>query len=63
MDLPSRERRYDCSRAGDVMLEATDTDYAPRYLLRSDGQTVRPPQPHFAFSQSNPPTKLHDTTR
>ena len=36
MDLPSRERWYDYSRARDKMLEATDTDFAPWYLLRSD---------------------------
>jgi polyphosphate kinase 2 len=36
MDLPSRERWYDYSRARDMMLEATDTDFAPWYLLHSD---------------------------
>jgi polyphosphate kinase 2 len=36
MDLPSRERWYDYSRARDKMLESTDTDFAPWYLLRSD---------------------------
>jgi len=36
MDLPSRERWYDYSRARDKMLEATDTDFAPWYLLHSD---------------------------
>ncbi len=36
MDLPSRERWYDYSRARDMMLEATDTDYAPWYVVRSD---------------------------
>src|SRR5262245_60089219 len=36
MDLPSRERWYDYSRARDKMLEATDTDFAPWYLVRSD---------------------------
>src|SRR3954452_5241876 len=36
MDLPSRERWYDYSRARDEMLEATDTDIAPWYILRSD---------------------------
>jgi polyphosphate kinase len=36
MDLPSRERWYDYSRARDLMLEATDTDWAPWYLVRSD---------------------------
>ena len=36
MDLPSRERWYDYSRARDKMLEATDTEFAPWYIVRSD---------------------------
>ena len=36
MDLPSRERWYAYSRARDQMLEATDTGFAPWYILRSD---------------------------
>jgi polyphosphate kinase len=36
VDLPSRERWYDYSRARDQMLEASDTDYAPWYIARSD---------------------------
>jgi polyphosphate kinase 2 len=36
MDLPSREQWYDYSRARDMMLEATDTDFAPWYIVRSD---------------------------
>jgi polyphosphate kinase 2 len=36
MDLPSRERWYDYSRARDKMLEASDSDFAPWYLVRSD---------------------------
>jgi polyphosphate kinase 2 len=36
MDLPSRSRWYDYSRARDMMLEATDTDAAPWYIVRSD---------------------------
>jgi polyphosphate kinase len=36
MDLPSRERWYDYSRARDQMLDATDTDFAPWYIARSD---------------------------
>jgi polyphosphate kinase len=35
MDLPSRERWYDYSRSR-LMLEATDTDYAPWHIVRSD---------------------------
>jgi polyphosphate kinase 2 len=36
MDLPSRERWYDYSRARDVMLKKTDTSFAPWYIVRSD---------------------------
>lgn len=36
MDLPSRERWYDYSRARDMMLAATDSKHAPWYILRSD---------------------------
>ncbi len=36
MDLPSRSRWFDYSRARDAMLEATDTKHAPWYILRSD---------------------------
>ncbi len=36
MDLPSRERWYDYSRARDQMLTATDTDAAPWHIVRSD---------------------------
>lgn len=36
MDLPSRSRWYDYSRARDQMLEATDTESAPWHIVRSD---------------------------
>jgi polyphosphate kinase 2 len=36
MDLPSRSRWYDYSRARDEMLKATDSEHAPWYILRSD---------------------------
>ena len=36
MDLPSRKRWYDYSRARDLMLEKTDTKIAPWYIVRSD---------------------------
>ena len=36
MDLPSRERWYEYSRARDEMLKATDTDFAPWHIVRSD---------------------------
>ena len=35
-DLPSRARWYEYSRARDMMLEATDTDAAPWYIVPSD---------------------------
>ena len=38
VDLPSRSRWYDYSRARDIMLEATDTKSAPWYILRSDNK-------------------------
>jgi len=36
MDLPSRSRWYDYSRARDLMLKASDTKVAPWHLVRSD---------------------------
>jgi polyphosphate kinase 2 len=36
IDLPSRSRWYDYSRARDTMLDWTDTDVAPWYIVRSD---------------------------
>jgi len=36
MDLPSRERWYEYSRARDKMLDATDTKNAPWYVVRTD---------------------------
>src|ERR1700761_2977662 len=36
MDLPSRSRWFEYSRARDMMLKATDTDKAPWYIVRSD---------------------------
>jgi polyphosphate kinase 2 len=36
MDLPSRARWYEYSRARDIMLKATDTKHAPWHILRSD---------------------------
>ncbi len=36
MDLPSRERWYDYSRMRDLMLDATDTRWAPWSIVRSD---------------------------
>jgi len=36
MDLPSRAKWYEYSRARDAMLKATDTRHAPWYIVRSD---------------------------
>ena len=36
MDLPSRGKWFEYSRARDEMLEATDTKWAPWHVLRSD---------------------------
>jgi polyphosphate kinase 2 len=36
MDMPSRKRWYDYSRARDLMLKKTDTRVAPWYIVRSD---------------------------
>jgi polyphosphate kinase 2 len=36
MDLPSRSRWYDYSRARDMMLKATDTKHSPWYIVPSD---------------------------
>src|SRR5262245_34780540 len=36
MDLPSREKWYEYSKARDAMLEATDTKHAPWVIVRSD---------------------------
>jgi polyphosphate kinase 2 len=36
MDLPSRSKWFEYSRARDRMLEATDTETAPWHILRSD---------------------------
>jgi polyphosphate kinase 2 len=36
MDLPSREKWYQYSRARDAMLKATDTKHAPWVIVRSD---------------------------
>jgi polyphosphate kinase 2 len=36
MDLPSRSKWYEYSKARDMMLAATDTEHAPWYILPSD---------------------------
>src|SRR6185295_6008209 len=36
MDLPSREKWYEYSRARDAMFKVTDTSWAPWFIVRSD---------------------------
>ncbi len=36
MDLPSRRKWFEYSRARDLMLDATDTEHAPWHVVRSD---------------------------
>lgn len=36
MDLPSRSKWFEYSRARDMMLQATDTEHAPWHILHSD---------------------------
>ena len=36
MDLPSRQKWYEYSKARDLMLEHTDTEHAPWHIVRSD---------------------------
>ncbi|HET6406801.1 MAG TPA: polyphosphate kinase 2, partial [Chthoniobacteraceae bacterium] len=38
MDLPSRTKWFEYSRARDMMLKATDTKHAPWHILRSDNK-------------------------
>jgi polyphosphate kinase len=38
MDLPSREKWFEYSRARDLMLDATDSKHAPWHLVRSDNK-------------------------
>ena len=58
MDLPSRERWFDYSRARDRMLEATDTKHAPWHILRSDDKQPRAPQLHRAPARPHPYKKV-----
>jgi polyphosphate kinase len=38
MDLKSYSRWYDYSRARDEMFQASDTSWAPRYVVHSDNK-------------------------
>ena len=52
MDLESYERWYDYSRARDMMLKATDTDYAPWRIVRWDDKKQRAAQLHLANTRT-----------
>ena len=42
MDMSVAQRWYEYSRARDKMLEATDTEYAPWHIVRSDDKNAAP---------------------
>src|SRR6516164_7189207 len=52
-DLCSRSRWFEYSRARDIMLEATDTEYAPWYIVPSDDKR-RAPQLHLSPARPDP---------
>ena len=54
MDLESYSRWYDYSRARDEMFKATDTSWAPWYVVNSERQEARAPQPHHAPAEQDP---------
>ncbi len=54
MDLPSREKWYEYSRARDRMLEATDSKHAPWHLVRSDNKRRARLNMHQAFTEFDP---------
>ena len=53
-DLCSRSRWFDYSRARDVMLEATDTEYAPWYIVTIGRQAPSAPQLHQPPARPDP---------
>ena len=54
MDLPSRERWYDYSRARDMHAEATDTRHAPWYIVPLRRQEDAPGSTHRAHPLADP---------
>ena len=54
MDLPSRSKWYEYSRARDMMLEATDTKQAPWHILRSDDKKRARLNVHFTPAHTDP---------
>ena len=53
MDLASYSRWYDYSRARDEMFAATDTAWAPWYVVRSDDKTAGTAEPHQASAEQD----------
>ena len=54
MDLKSYSRWYDYSRARDEMFKATDTAWAPWYVVQFRRQAARAPEPHHAPAEQDP---------
>src|SRR5262245_28043190 len=54
MDLESYRGWYDYSRARDMMLERTDSNYAPWYIVRSDDKRRGRLQLHFSYPGADP---------
>ncbi len=53
MDLLSYSRWYDYSRARDDMFKATDTAWAPWYVVQIGRQAAGTPQPHHASAEQD----------
>ena len=65
IDMPSRERWYEYSRARDMMLKATDTSHAPWYIVRSDDKKRARLELHLLlarFDSSEESTKRNSET-
>ena len=54
MDLESFKRWYEFSKARDMMLERTDTDDAPWYIVRNDDKRRASPQRHRPHPGADP---------
>ena len=79
MDLESRRRWYAYSRARDLMLDATDTEHAPWYIVRADDKRrarlnciahilrlipyETVPRPRDRTPPPSAPCRIHTTTR
>ena len=63
MDLKSYSRWYDYSRARDEMFAATDTDFAPWHVARSDDKRRGAPQHHHATCSSRSRTRRRRARR